>query len=125
MMLLGSNLPHLWRSDKEFLSKESTLKIEAIVIHFMPECFGEHFFSLPENKALARLMERSQQAVRIKAEMRRTVSGLMEKLLVSENTERIILLLQILSIIAHSKHTKPVCSKGLIFNNNPSETERL
>jgi len=125
MILVGPNLPHLWRSDERSLGKKKDLKVEAIVIHFMPECFGELFFLLPENKALATLLERSKQAVRIKDETKKAVSELIKKLLISKNTERIILLLQILSIIAHSRQTKPVCSKGLIFQYTPSETERL
>src|SRR5674476_355949 len=49
----------------------------------------------------------------------------MQKLLVAKNSGRIILLLQILQIIAHSRQTKLVCSKGLQFHYNPIETDRL
>ena len=125
MILLGANLPHLWRSDEKFLKKNSKLKVEAIVIHFMPGCFGEHFFELPENKELVRLFDRAQQAVRVKNNTRNIVSELMQKLLVAKNSERIILLLQILQTIAHSRQTRPVCSKGLQFHYNPIETDRL
>ena len=125
MILLGADLPHLWRSDEKFLKRNSKLKVEAIVLHFMPGCFGEHFFDLPENKELVRLFDRTQQAVRIKNNTRNIVSELMQKLLVAKNSERIILLLQILQIIAHSRQTKLVCSKGLQFHYNPIEADRL
>jgi YesN/AraC family two-component response regulator len=125
MILLGTNLPHLWRSDEKFLKKNSKLKVEAIVIHFMLDCFGEHFFDLPENKELVRLFDRAQQAVRIKNNTRKIVFELMQRLLIAKNSERIILLLQILQIIAHSRQTKLVCSKGLQFHYNPTETDRL
>ena len=125
MILLGTNLPHLWRSDEKFLKKNSKLKVEAIVIHFMLDCFGEHFFDLPENKELVRLFNRAQQAVRIKNNTRKIVIELMQRLLIAKNSERIILLLQILQIIAHSRQTKLVCSKGLQFHYNPTETDRL
>jgi YesN/AraC family two-component response regulator len=125
MILLGANLPHLWRSDEKFLKKNSKLKVEAIVLHFLTSCFGERFFDLPENKELVRLFDRTQQAVRIKNNTRNVVSELMQKLLVAKNSDRIILLLQILQIIAHSKQTKLVCSKGLQFHYNPIEADRL
>lgn len=125
MILLGANLPHLWRSDEKFLKKNSKLKVEAIIIHFMPDCFGDFFFTLPENKELVRLFDRAQQAVRVKNDTKNIVSELMRKLLVAKNSERIILLLQILQTIAHSRQTKPVCSKGLQFHYNPTETDRL
>lgn len=125
MLLLGAGLPHLWSSDKKFLRKNSKFKMEAIVMHFMPRCFGDHFFLLPENKALVKLLERSRQAVRIKDNTKLIVADLMKRVLLAKHTERIILLLQILNAIANSKQTKTVCTGGLIFQSNPAESERL
>ncbi len=125
MILLGANLPHLWRSDEKFLQKKSSLKVEAYVIHFMPNCFGENFFSLPENKLLLKLLDKAQQAVRIKNNTRKIVAEMMQQLMAAKNSERVILLLQILHTIAVSKETKPVCSKGLEFHFNPKEADRL
>jgi AraC-like DNA-binding protein len=125
MLLLGSDLPHLWRSDEKFLKKGSSLKVEAVVIHFLPGCFGEHFFALPENQSIARLLEKAHQGIRIKAAARARVSDMMKKLLQARHAERIIGLMQILHTIAFSKDTKPVCSKGLLFEYSPMETERL
>lgn len=125
MILLGANLPHLWRSDERFLEKNSKLKVEAIVVHFMPGCLGKSFFELPENKALIKLFDKAQQAVRIKDMTREKISVLMHRLLKAKNTERIILLLEILNNIAYSRQTKTICSKGLQFQFNPMETDRL
>lgn len=125
MILLGPNLPHLWRSDDIFLKKGSGARVEALVVHFLPGCFGEQFFELPENKELKKLFERAQQGVRIKNNTRKLVSTLMQQLLTAKKSERIILLMQILQAIAHSRQTKTVCSKGLQFQYNPSETDRL
>lgn len=125
MLLLGAGLPHLWSSDKKFLRKNSKFKMEAIVLHFMPQCFGEYFFTLPENKSLVKLFDRAQQAVRIKDDTKLAVAELMKQLLTAKNTSRIILLLEILNTIANSKQTKTVCIKGLIFQDNPVESERL
>jgi AraC-type DNA-binding domain-containing proteins len=125
MILLGSNLPHLWRSDEKFLLKNSKLKVEALVIHFMIDFIGDKFFDLPENDELRRLLNRAKQGVRIKNNTKKTVSELMQKLMISKNSDRIIILLELLKTIARSKETKPVCSKGLDFQYNPSETDRL
>jgi AraC-like DNA-binding protein len=125
LILLGSNLPHLWRCDEKFLVKGSKLKVEAIIIHFMPDCFGPDFFKLPENKSLLRLFQKANMGVRIKNQSRVIVSGLMRKLVQAKNSERIILLLQILQTIAHSRETKTICSEGLSFQYSLAETERL
>jgi hypothetical protein len=75
MILLGANLPHLWHSDKKFLQKNAKEKVEAIVIHFMPDCFGASFFNLPENKELAKLLIKAQQGIRITGNTRKIVSN--------------------------------------------------
>jgi len=54
-----------------------------------------------------------------------TVAALMRRLVDAQNSERIILLLQILDIIARSRDTKTICSEGLTFQYSPAEAERL
>lgn len=125
LILLGANLPHLWHSDQKYLQKNAPEKVEAIVIHFMPDCFGKSFFSLPENKEIDKLLTKAQQGIRIMNSTRKTITGLMQQLLIAVNSDRIILLLQILQTIARSRHTKTACSKGLQYTFSPSETDRL
>ncbi|MEP7258506.1 MAG: AraC family transcriptional regulator [Flavitalea sp.] len=125
MVLLGSNLPHLWRSDEKTLHKNSSLKVEALVVHFKTDCFGQGFFNLPENRDIGGILEQARYGVRIEGETREKIAALMQKLLVAAKSDRIILLLQVLQIIANSKHTFPACSKNLEFQYNPAETDRL
>ncbi|NII26603.1 AraC family transcriptional regulator [Pseudoflavitalea sp. X16] len=125
MILLGADLPHLWRSDEKFLRKNSTLQMEAIIVHFTPGCLGADFFKLPENKDLLKLFDKAQQGVRIKNQTRIAVAGLMQQLVAARKSERIILLMQILHAIASSKQTKTVCSKGFEFHYNEVEADRM
>lgn len=125
LILLGSNLPHLWRCDEKFLVKNSKLKVEAIIIHFLPECFGSDFFKLPENQEILHLFRKAQMGIRVKDQSGAAVSELMRQLVHAKNSERIILLLQILHIIAYSTQTKTICSVGLTFQYSPIEAERL
>lgn len=125
MILLGSNLPHWFRSDEKFTRKNSTLITEAIIVHFTPECMGADFFKLPENKELLKLFDKAQQAVRIKHQTRQQVAMYMQQLVEARKSERIILLMQILYAIAGSRQTKTVCSKGLDFHYNEMEADRM
>lgn len=125
MILLGANLPHLWRSDEKFMRKKSSLQVEAIVVHFTPDCFGADFFNLPENRDLLKLFDRAQQGIRVKLQTKLVVAGLMKQLMTARKSERIILMLQILHAVAYSKHTRTVCSKGLAVHYNEAETDRL
>jgi AraC-like DNA-binding protein len=125
LILVGSNLPHLWHCDEKFLEKGSKLKVEAIIVHFLPECFGPEFFKLPENKSLLHLFQKAKMGVRIKNQSRDIICGLMRRLVTAKNSERIILLLQILETIAQSRQTKTICSEELTFQYSKTEAERL
>ncbi len=125
LILVGSNLPHLWRCDEKFLEKGSKLKVEAIIVHFLPDCFGRDFFKLPENKSLLQLFQKARMGVRIKNQSRDIVAGLMRQLVQARNSERIILLLQILETISQSGQTKTICSEELNFQYSKTEAERL
>lgn len=125
MILLGSNLPHLWRTDKKYMQKNSRLRVKALILHFLPDCFGHDFFRLKENAEIHRLLEKASQAIRIKDETRDEVARLMHQLLKATKANRIILLLSILSLIAGSKQTKTVCNKGATIEYTPAESERI
>lgn len=125
MFLLGANLPHLFRPEEKYLSKGSKLKMEAIIVHFTPDCLGGDFFLLPESRELSRLLNRASRGVRVKDRTRMAVGELLQQLTCAKNTERIILLLKILHLIANSRETRPVSSKGLQFHFNTDESDRL
>ncbi len=125
MILVGSGLPHYWRSNDIYFAKNVEIKSEAIVIHFLPNCFGDYFFKLPENKEIERVLQKAQQALRIKGNTKETIKGLLYKLVAENGSERIILLMQILQKIAQSKEVKTICSEGLEFPQNTNEADRF
>jgi AraC-like DNA-binding protein len=125
MILLGSNLPHLFRCDKKYYSKGKTLKAEASVVHFAPSLLGDVFYHLPENKSLVRLFNKSKQGIKITGNTKNTVDLLLKKLFVAKGMERCILLLNILHSIAISKSNKPISAKTFDFSWDEAENNRL
>ncbi|RRN76201.1 AraC family transcriptional regulator, partial [Pseudoxanthomonas sp. SGD-10] len=124
LIMFGSFLPHLWRSDEKYLQPDSEEKVEAIVLHFAPDCLGNSFFQLPEHKEIAKLLENAKRAIRVYGETRDIVAQLMQKLLEAEKSERTLLLLQILHKMAYSDDVK-IVNKNLSAHNSPTEVDRL
>ena len=122
MVLVGSNLPHMWGSDENYPSKKNKASCESYVIHFLPDCFGQDFFNLPENKPILSLLDKAQRGISIKGKTKESVLILMQELLNANSTERIILLLQILNRIANSKDQQCICSK--VYGTSFSEQDR-
>jgi AraC-like DNA-binding protein len=125
MILVGSELPHLWRCDEQYFQKNSKLTAESIVLHFLPNCFGENFLSIPENISIIKLLEKAKQGLFIAGKTKQSVGQKMRELLEAKGTERIIILLQILNMISYSKDLKPISAKNYVFIYSQKESERL
>lgn len=125
MVLVGSNLPHLWRCDDAYFDKESNLKAESLVVHFAPTLFGEYFMSLPENKLILELLETAKQGIKIKGDTKLKVYEYMHTLLQAKSSERLILLLQILNILSLSKEMEVIAANNMQHPLSAKEGERM
>lgn len=125
MTMVGENLPHLWRSDEEYLSGKATSKCEAFVIHFSADCLGAAFFHLPENIQILALLERAKRGIAIKGATKQEVVSLMREMLNAPPTRRIILLVKILDIISASTNTTTICRQNANADFSPSDSERI
>jgi AraC-like DNA-binding protein len=125
MVLVGENLPHLWRCDEKYLSGKAKSKCEAYVIHFTADCFGKVFFHLPENIKIAALFERAKQGIAITGATKQEVVSLMRELPSAPPSARIILLIKLLDIISTSTSTKTICRANANLKLNTSDSERI
>lgn len=118
MMLVGANVPHLWRADERFFKKDATLTMQAYVLHFLPDCLGDFFLNLPENKDIYDLIfHQAPLSVRIKDTCKEKVVHCMQSLLTASESRRIILLLEILSTITTEKDaTRTICNHPVLFD---------
>jgi transcriptional regulator GlxA family with amidase domain len=115
----------MWGSDESFPAKKNKDKCESYVIHFLPDCFGPDFFTLPENKSILSLLDKAQRGLAIKGKTKDAVLAMMQELLGADSTQRIILLLKILCMIANTKDQQFVCSKVYNANYSPQDSDRL
>lgn len=60
LVLVGSNLPHLWRNDADYYAAESTRKVKTIVVKFLKDFIGQGTFQLPEFAAINQMLEESK-----------------------------------------------------------------
>ena len=125
MILIGSNLTHMWRNDEAYFKKNPSLKAEAIVIHFDPQFLGQPFIQLFENKSLVNLMEKAKQGIYVSGDTRIAVHQHMLELFNLQGMERIIRLLTILHLLSVSSNISLISSKGFHINNVESETDKI
>jgi AraC-like DNA-binding protein len=103
LILLGTNLDHMWRCDPEYYVKGSHLTAEATVIYFHHDFMGNQFFNSPELKSIELLLEKAKQGIKVTGYTRDQVKELITKLSMTKGIERVITLLMILDKIAKTK----------------------
>lgn len=125
MILLGPDLPHLWRSDAQYFEGQRDLHIEAIAIHFNENFWGSHFLGLPELKPVKNLLNQSRRGIRIKGMINQQLIGKMEALLLASEAHRVSGLLDILQCIANSDEYSFLTTSGFNKASNISDHDKI
>lgn len=125
LMFIGSNLPHVWKNDRDFYQDNKDLFVDVYVIHFKEDVLGKGFFDLPECAHIKKLFTKGQQGVLIKGNDHRKISGLIKDVVAASGIERLILFLKTLDAIAQTEDVELLSSSGYITSVNTSDTERI
>jgi AraC-like DNA-binding protein len=125
MLLLGENLPHTWKSHDAYLHPQSKLEVETMVMHFLPDCLGQEFLSLPEAFALTQLFKKAKNGLLIQGDTKRKLLSLLEAAHQAENLNRIALFISILSTLSETSEYEPITSAHAFYQSNQLETDRL
>ncbi len=126
LILIGSNLPHVWKNDTVYFQSNYSLRAESQVVQFLPDCFGKDFLNLKEMESIRRLFEKSKRGLRITGKTKEKVLSLMTQLL--ENTkgvQRIGLFLNILELIAESEEVVFLSSEGFLDSYHRFDAETI
>lgn len=123
LLMVGSDLPHLFRSDDDGSKYESAIT-ETITVHFTTEILSS-FLTLPENKNILSLIEKSKLGLKINGETKRIVTNYLKHLSYMQNTQRLISLLQILNTLAESDEHHPISGNTLKVFTNKQDENRL
>jgi AraC-like DNA-binding protein len=97
MILMGSNLPHTWKCNLTDL--ENGEHVEALVLHFHPECFGKDFLNYAETQAILRLIEHARNGLLIHGTSKENIKELLWKMKPETGLSKLIHLLEIFKIL--------------------------
>ncbi|MBE9583148.1 helix-turn-helix domain-containing protein [Mucilaginibacter sp. JRF] len=101
IVFLGPNVPHLWRSDKEYFDARTSLQTSGIVLymseHFLTDTIGNEEFEKLKN-----LFDKSLMGVEVTGQTNAEVKNMLIQLLSMSGLDSIIQLLKILKLIAES-----------------------
>ncbi|NLP56899.1 AraC family transcriptional regulator [Lutibacter sp. B1] len=124
IILLGKNLPHMWLNDKIYFKKDSSLKAQAIAIHFKEDFIGNDFFNTPEVKHIPLLFEKAKRGIKFTGNNKELVSEI-SKMLDLNHFDRIIKMIQILNSLSQKKEYSLLSSSGFINSFKKTENTKL
>ena len=124
LVLLGSNLPHVWQQEP---TNGPTLSppVHAIIIRFLETFAGKGFLEIPEMRLIRRLLRRSGRGMHVTGATQEIVAEKMRQLSEANGLERICGLLSILNVLAMSKELKPIASRGFLPELDSSDQDRM
>ena len=126
LVLIGSNLPHVWKNDINYFEASEDHLAMANVIQFLPNFFGEAFCNLIELKNVKFLFEKSLLGLKIVGTTRENVIKLIAQIFEADNSlKRLCILLEILETIAISNEIEPLSSRGFVDAYQKFDTQRI
>ncbi len=124
LVLVGSNLPHVWQQERESRT-DPAHAVHAVIVRFLETFAGRDFLDIPEMKEVRRLLQRSGRGLRATGTTRQAVAEKMRRLPEATGLDRISGLLSILNALARSNELKPVASAGFVPVLNGSDQDRM
>lgn len=120
LVLVGSNLPHLWLNDNSYFEDESKNTAKAIVVKFKPDFMGSHFLNLSEMKHIRHLIyDQAAFGVSLNKKLRKRIEKKLFDFVGLNDTKRLIQLIDILDDISRSKDYTLLSS--ISYRNSKSE----
>lgn len=126
LVLYGSNIPHLYRSDKEFYQKDTELVSKATVVYFKENFLGDSFWQLPPIAPIKKLLALSRRGIKFQGEAKEELKRQIQLLDEQKNSiGRIIDLLSILKIMAETKEYELLLNTAFTKYVSEDECERI
>jgi AraC-like DNA-binding protein len=119
LVLVGSNLPHVWYHDRE------VGPADAIVVQFHNNFAGQELYERPDFHQVRALFERARNGVQIGGSVRDRVAARLESFPGSGSLRRVSELLGILDELSHANGLVELCAAGYVAPLNGQDQERL
>jgi len=126
LYLIGSNVPHLFRNDREYYAdKLEDEAVDLVVVKFDPDFLGDGFSDLTEAKKLQALFQEANKGMKFSKAATYLVHNQILGLVGSQGLSSIIGLLKILDILSISENYETLCLEAITNTFNRNEKDRM
>lgn len=124
MAFIGKNVPHLFIADQSFYQPAATIKPSSVVIQFLEDFLGMHFFYCPEMTGMRHILSLSMNGLMITGETNKKIKSILYEMLEAGTTGRLKHLIEIFGLLAASTELQPL-SVNTISGINVSDSLKM
>lgn len=125
ILLLGSNLPHVFRNEKKYYEGNSNLQAKNISVFFDESLLGDRFSSLPEFHFIQKLLQNSIRGLSVRGKTNKKLSDLLQEILSLQGFDRLMHILSILNILSRSNELDALSSVGFYGPQKYTDSQRI
>lgn len=125
IILLGPNIPHVFRSDPEYFVNGSKKKVKAIVLYWNYKLSKNDLFNLNEFAPIRELFQQTERGLLIKEISKKTVVRLLNRVVNKVGIDQIIEFISLLHFVATKAEYEPLSSLGFSAIIDEEEVNKL
>jgi AraC-like DNA-binding protein len=122
--LLGSNLPHFWKSETHSSESEG-MRVNAIVVQFHKDFFRDEINSYPEFHRISELLKRAARGIYFAPQAAEKIGRMMKRLLNLNGLERMLYFIKLMDTIARTENYRILASKAYQLEEQKELNNRL
>ena len=122
IVLLGSNLPHFWKSESEDGSEN---RVNAIVVQFHSDFFREEINSYPEFHRINEMLKRATRGVHFIQPSSEKIGRMLKRLLKLNGLERMLYFIKLMDVMARIENYRLLASKAYHLEEHKELNSRL
>lgn len=119
LFLIGPNIPHMFKNFDEYYELEKNAT--SLFLHFNEDFLGEKFISLPEMKAVKKVLNKSAFALEIYGQTRQNITRYLKNMETQSPSRRMLGLLTILIELSESQEFDMLLNTNYAVNNIPTK----
>lgn len=125
VVFTGPNLPHVWRSDREYFEHNASLTTEGIVIYFHENFMSEGLIRTTEAYKVRQLFAHAGRGISFVGQAAEQIVSSMRAVLDARDFDRILLLYQLFNVLSSTHEYHLLASMGYTNTLNDADTRRM
>lgn len=121
--LMGSYLPHFWKSDVP--GDIETSQVNAIVVQFHKDFFREEINSYPEFHRISELLKRAERGIHFSKTSGEKIGKMLKRLLKLNGLERMLYFIKLMDAMARTENYRILASNAYQLEEHKELNNRL